>query len=707
MFNRFLITCLLCIHFLVAFASDEVIFFNVGEGHCTLVYKQGHVPLLIDGGSRKKVRIEEGLQEFEHPLSTNGRHVVDQLTNKVNSYWGVGPAYHLNIILTHRDADHTKYIPFVLEGLRVLKTGFTCSILMGGREQDYPLSFRNKLQRYLHPNLPRCVYSVDTQGLLQGDQLGFLQNSGCITHLFCPRGRGDPNTWSIITRLELGQEPKQFSVLIAGDADIAAQEENLRALGIQRYTELKSHIFLFPHHGGQPLSQAWIQSIDPEIVILSAGRYEGSEHPKAGAIESIFWQGDVLANTAPLSTADQLVPQITTLQLNDYNRRERIWKPVEPHKVVYYGSRNSCEQIQRKLATSKYSHFEFVDDTWYTGFGLAHENSWRCALVDFPLYTLYSSGTLVVKNDPLNLESYKVNFVDTPSETDLMVKWIYDSVIDDDGDFMAFHLLSHQKKRLVYQYLSQTARNVREAEKIFFLSFVIIHLNYFLPRVQGLDFTNQEDITFLNKAIDKLYADAGGYEGLDTIVPFNDRCFLFDAFFTGPHLQNRNQRNDLFYLYYTVYSLCEYQRAQITKLHLQNLVQNFTQLNYKRATDKNFPNGGLEDILCKAVNIYNEHDTGEPQYYHFNINDLGPFVHSLYAHQLPTTEIQLISDVLSVLPACFSAPLHTTTEHLIALLPEIKAIQGNFRFITRSFTNQLLLTPQMSHLNILSRLFEH
>lgn len=118
MINKIYFILLLSLNFFVCFASDEVVFYNVGEGHCTLSYKQGKDPLLIDAGSRKNIRVERNLEEFEHPLGKKGQHVVNSLTTKINGYWKNERVHNLNIILTHPDNDHIGYLPHILTKLR-------------------------------------------------------------------------------------------------------------------------------------------------------------------------------------------------------------------------------------------------------------------------------------------------------------------------------------------------------------------------------------------------------------------------------------------------------------------------------------------------------------------------------------------------------------------------------------------------------------
>jgi beta-lactamase superfamily II metal-dependent hydrolase len=601
MINRIYFILLLSLNFFVCFASDEVVFYNVGEGHCALAYKQGKDPLLIDAGSRKNIRVERNLEEFEHPLGKKGQHVVNSLTTKINEYWKNVRVHNLNIILTHPDNDHIGYLPHILTKLGSLCPTFKCNILMGGREEDYDSIFRSSLIPYLNSTHPKLVYSANFQGLKQGEQLGYLQSSGCITHLFCPRGGSETNSWSIVTRLEFNQEPQKFSVLITGDADTGVQNAHLNALGSEADKELKSHVFLYPHHGGQPLSQNWIKSIDPEVVIVSAGRFEGnSSHPKANAIDSIFWQGTLAETRPPAVSIAHLTSRMGSLRLDTNNRAERIWQHVDPHKFIYYGNRTDYESIRSKLPVTRFNRFEFVDDTWYTGFGMNETNSWRCALTTIPLYNLFASGTLVIQPDSAQGRLYRVNLIDVPSETDIMMRWIYDSVIDgrNRGIFADFHQLSHRTKRLVHEFLRNQTNSVKEAEYIFFLCFNVIpnveesterisayreakllaHLKYVQDRVKRLIFFNDDDCSFFRLTEDLLFAKGRSILGVKDLDNFADRCFVFDAFYASSDLLNRNERIDLLFLYYMIYSILENLRPQMTTEGLQTLAETFNDI---------------------------------------------------------------------------------------------------------------------------------
>jgi hypothetical protein len=62
--------------------EDEITFFNVGQGHCTLIRRVGYVPLLIDAGSKQKVeRVKSNCPDYEG--SASGKKVISNIVNKI------------------------------------------------------------------------------------------------------------------------------------------------------------------------------------------------------------------------------------------------------------------------------------------------------------------------------------------------------------------------------------------------------------------------------------------------------------------------------------------------------------------------------------------------------------------------------------------------------------------------------------------------
>jgi len=134
---------------------------------------------------------------------------------------------------------------------------------------------------------------------------------------------------------------------------------------------------------------------------------------------------------------------------------------------------------------------------------------------------------------------------------------------------------------------------------------------------------------------------------------------------------------------------------------LQKLANSFKNLPFRKRTDQNFVKGELEDLLCQVANIYAKYNTDEPEYYKLDIHNLDFLVHLLYNHKLLTDDIEILGEILSVLPNCFDVPVHITTEKLIPLLPKIKTIE-DFKPITALFQQSLLWNPKAKHLDILS-----
>ena len=794
-----------------ACSSSEILFFNVGEGHCTLVHQEDCVPLLIDAGSRKRIETERKLEQtlpFSN-LSQQDIYIVENVADTITSYWVSPDTCNLNIILTHGDQDHISYVPHLLEVLKGKRDAFKCQILLGGdnNSNHYSSYFLDSLRRHLNPALPdtlgdKLYYSSYFSGQHIGEtheainlrftnNLRFLDSSGCITHLFCPRGkkpstREFKNSWSIITRIELSQpiQPtnddntkiaglplitRRLSAILTGDADKKVQENHLTLLGRGRCDSLRSDILLYPHHGADLLHGLWIQAIDPQAVVISSGRCAGIQaHPKAKAIESLFWQGELTPPTRPTFVVHELeqkfalinLPELITpnptiivetqqieqpsppINLYAHNRLERIWNAVNYHKIVYYGTIYNHQTIQRKLPISRYTGFDFINDNWYTDFGLDEREGregWGCALVNFPIYTLYSSGSLKfsIPQAPFAVNHYNMHEIDPISETDWMIRCIADNLLDDPGDFKLLHLLPHKTKREVYKVLKEKARNIQEAEKILFLCFVVIPniegisktirhrenciklyreknlvnlLNYFLDRTQGLNFNELADRNFFKTVEDNLFNEVEERYEKHTklILPFIKRQFLFNAFLTGPHLQENEAREDLLYLYYLIYSYI-HENYIIDPSNLQDMIQNIRHLPFRKLTDTNCPNNSLEIHLKQAIYIYNtcnendDEDEDDQDYYEPNIVDLPLLIQVLYRHNLPNNSVEAIGKILEVLPPSFNIPVHTTVDYILthSLLPTIETVR-DFESLTSLLGNYLSIIPAANQLESLA-----
>jgi len=371
--------------------KDEIIFFNVGQGHAALIYKAGHVPLLVDAGSDSRPNTAGEMYEwtkFEEEV------LLSQISDKILGYWrnfnhGIlqGGQYSLNIIVSHPDEDHKGFIPQILvkltEAARSQQFEFLSYALLGGTDSPnhYPINFL--------PNT-RVVYSRRMDAMVQN--YNFLNSSGCITHFFCPIGRFPQasdsketvakykNGWSVIVRVQVNG----ISAILTGDADVHVKEQMLANLGANREV-IASDILLAPHHGSDvnTFLLGWDQAVNPRAIVIGAAPnrgQKGNRHPRGETIHQL------------LSVPDA-----------------RIWaNQVMPHGILYNCDQRLHDIIQATHFTQRQRLFDLIPNPAApTGEGA---NKWQIAWVDVPLYTLWTTGTLIFSE---NVD--RPQFIDAPN----------------------------------------------------------------------------------------------------------------------------------------------------------------------------------------------------------------------------------------------------------------------------------------------------
>ena len=354
--------------------KDEITFFNVGQGHAVLVNKIGYTPLLIDAGSDGRPYAQGETYEWKtypEPL------LIGQISRKILDCWqqshgGVlqGGDYHLNIIVTHPDKDHKDFIPSVLSQICSIQphNNFTFSIkaLLGGNDTLYPQGFLGGYAFW---------YSSTYLGLYSRGVCGFLETSGCITHLYCPEGiKSDDNRWSIITRIQLDG----ISAILTGDANRTVKNQMLTSLA-GRTNEIESDILLAPHHGSDndTYCESWDQAVNPQAIIIGAAPNNGQNgygHPRASII----------------------LKHLELLQGNG-----RLWaQNVMPHCILYRGDQALHETIQHKFSQAKPEPRLFDKVPNFSWEHATEMEKWHLVWADIPIYTLWTTGTLVFSENP-------------------------------------------------------------------------------------------------------------------------------------------------------------------------------------------------------------------------------------------------------------------------------------------------------------------
>lgn len=371
------ISCIICtllfVNPVISHPDDEIYFFNVGQGHAVLIRKggideateQSYTPLLIDAGTTSyPFRVGERYEWVKDEASS----LSVQIANQILRFWKESHGnqlrngkFRINIIVTHPDKDHQEFIPSILEKLGQESVAvrfpftFKAKLLLGGKEELYPQGFNNY----------RCVYSNDCKGLLLRENLGFLESSGCITHLFCPEGiKSDANRWSIITRIQLDD----ISAVFTGDADSKVKRDMLASL--QRREEFQADILHVSHHGAEgTFHKRWDEAVNPKAIVIGSGLHN-HKHPRGIVIQDY----------------------LCLLNING-----RLWGDrVMPHALQYYCAETVHEQIGRTLET-KGGLFDVIP--FLSEDESEDDEQWHLVWTDAPVYTLWTTGTLIFKRD--------------------------------------------------------------------------------------------------------------------------------------------------------------------------------------------------------------------------------------------------------------------------------------------------------------------
>ncbi|MBS0271765.1 MAG: hypothetical protein JSR85_03860 [Proteobacteria bacterium] len=354
--------------------GDEIDFFNVGQGHAVLVNKVGRrpdqepfTPLLIDAGckahpSKIGMRYEWTPQDHASLTSQISERILDiWKASNGGALWG--KQFTLNVIITHPDEDHKDLVPSILTHLEsrthAAHTSFVPTFLLGGR----PSLYSGFLERYQ----TRFVFSEQWPEVSFMGNLGFLDTSNCITHLFCPRGSAgetstDRNRWSIIARVQING----MTALLPGDADDSVKDRMLISLG-DRKSELETDILLAPHHGARgTYHPEWDHLVNPRTVIIGAALKHN--HPKGSTL-------------------------LDCLRLKE--GKGRIWND----RVMAHGLQYNCNQaIQRDIEDSFLQRegrlFDKVPNDPLEAQLHQPTEQWYLAWVDVPIYTLWTTGSL-------------------------------------------------------------------------------------------------------------------------------------------------------------------------------------------------------------------------------------------------------------------------------------------------------------------------
>lgn len=223
-------------------AGSELVFIDVGQGSSTLIRFPGGRTALIDGGASSSAKFNAGESIIAPYL------------------WYRGITHLDTIVITHPDADHSNGIPFLM---RLFKPDILWINGESGHTQEYEdlLDLAGELNIKIKTPKDNELLVKEGDAVLQNIKNPFFSGDESSTE----KTIHSSNEKSLILRFS----DQALSCLFPGD--ISSRVE--KAL-VEHNSSLQSSILLSPHHGSKTSnSSAFLNSINPQQIIVSAGRF--------------------------------------------------------------------------------------------------------------------------------------------------------------------------------------------------------------------------------------------------------------------------------------------------------------------------------------------------------------------------------------------------------------------------------------------------
>jgi competence protein ComEC len=237
-------------------------FFDVGQGDATFIQTPSGRQILIDGGAYPSI-------------------LTDHLGREM-------PFFDRDIdlvIVTHPDGDHVAGLPAVLQRFQIGQ-------LINNGQMVEENTFQALIDAAAESNTPiHATIAGEVIHIEDGVRLEILNPAGDQ-----PPATSHQNDQSVALRLTYGN----FSLLLTGDAGEAAERAMLSS-----GRELRALVYKAGHHGAKSSSGArFLQAINPQYVIISAGEENRYGHPHQEVLQRVEAIGAAVLRTDELGSIE-------------------------------------------------------------------------------------------------------------------------------------------------------------------------------------------------------------------------------------------------------------------------------------------------------------------------------------------------------------------------------------------------------------------
>jgi len=224
--------------------SAQVHIFDVGQGSAALYQSSDGTNILID----------------------TGRHDDDEqkIISYLDEHLGIGNAIDL-LIFSHNHADHIGNSDLIFDYFDVEEVWMNGLDATSAVYEDTLDAIADSGADYYEPNA--------------GDTTETGPFSIEVLHPEEGSSNEDQNDESIITRITVND----LSIMTSGDATYNVEDEV-----IQNNGQLNSDILVIGHHGSkESTGRNWLNAVNPELAVYSAGRSNSYGHPHNQVIDRV------------------------------------------------------------------------------------------------------------------------------------------------------------------------------------------------------------------------------------------------------------------------------------------------------------------------------------------------------------------------------------------------------------------------------------